>query len=137
MKGVAFYFFVTGVIAVTIGMIWGIQMSATNSFTMAPAHAHLNLVGWVTFGLFGVYYHLVPAAAEARLAMIHYLVALAGLVLMIVGLVVYFAEGPEIIVVIGSFLTAGSMLIFLYTVARHGMARDALSAVRQGWSSRL
>lgn len=128
MKGVAFYFFATGVVAVTLGMAWGIQMSASGDHAMSGAHAHLNLIGWVTFGLFGVYYHLVPAAAEARLALIHYLVALAGLVLMIGGLVVLFSGGADTIVVIGSFLTAASMLIFLFTVFRHGLTGQRVSA---------
>ncbi len=128
MKGVAFYFFFTGVIAVTLGMVWGIQMSAAQDFTMGPAHAHLNLVGWVTFGLFGVYYHLVPAAAEARLAWVHYGVALAGLVAMTGGLYVYFRGGTDAFVVVGSILSAMSMLIFLVTVWRHARLRAPLAS---------
>lgn len=124
MNRVAFYFFMSGVLAVTIGMIWGIQMSMTGDFDLAPAHAHLNLVGWVTFGLFGVYYFLVPEAAAARLAMVHFLVALAGLVLMIGGLAWYLSGGPDGMVAIGSMLTAASMLIFLFTVFRHGFSRQ-------------
>lgn len=42
----------------------GIQMSASGDHTLGPAHAHLNLVGWATLGLFGVYDHLVPKTAE-------------------------------------------------------------------------
>ena len=131
MRGVAFYFFFTGVIAVMLGMLWGIQMSAAQDFTMGPAHAHLNLVGWVTFGLFGVYYHLVPAAAEARLALIHYGVALAGLVAMTVGLQVYLRGGTDLVVVSGSMLSALSMLIFLVTVWRYARARAPVSAPAQ------
>ena len=125
MKGVAFNFFFTGVIAVVVGMLWGIQMSIAEDFAMAPAHAHLNLVGWVTFGLFGVYYFLMPAAAQTRLAMVHFWVALAGLLLMISGLFIYFRGGPDAFVSIGSTLTAASMLIFAYTVFTHGFGRSA------------
>ena len=109
MKGVAFYFFFTGVVAVMLGMLWGIQMSAAQDYTMSPVHAHLNLVGWVTFGLFGIYYHLVPSAAQTRLAWAHYGVALAGLVAITVGLTLYLAGGSDAIVVAGSVLTVASM----------------------------
>ena len=55
MKGVAFWFFASGVVYVCLGMIFGSQMAASDDFTFAPAHAHLNLVGWVTMALFGIY----------------------------------------------------------------------------------
>jgi len=60
MKGVANWFFTTAALCVLIGMAWGIQMAATGDHSLSPAHAHLNLVGWVTMGLFGLYYHNVP-----------------------------------------------------------------------------
>jgi hypothetical protein len=31
-------------------------------------HAHLNLLGWVTLALFGLYYRAFPAAADTTLA---------------------------------------------------------------------
>ncbi|MEC7764639.1 MAG: hypothetical protein VX874_22235 [Pseudomonadota bacterium] len=117
MKGIAFAFFVTAVICVTLGMIWGIQMSASGDHGMAGAHAHLNLVGWASLGLFGLYYHGVPGAAEKGLARIHYVVALAGVVLMIPGIALAISEKGEILAIVGSFLTLASMLIFLFTVA--------------------
>ena len=58
MKGVAFWFFASDVVYVCyvcLGMIFGSQMAASDDFTFAPAHAHLNLVGWVTMALFGIY----------------------------------------------------------------------------------
>lgn len=116
MKGVAFAFFTTAVVLVTIGMVWGIQMSATAEYTLAPAHAHLNLIGWATMGLFGLYYHVVPAAADKLLARIHYAVATAGVVIIVPGIVQALTEKGEALAKTGSVLTLLSMLIFLYTV---------------------
>ena len=116
MKGIALYFFVTATVAVTLGMIWGIQMSASQDHTLSGAHAHLNLVGWATMALFGIYYHLTPAAAEAMLAKIHYAVALAGLVIMIPGIVQAIRQTGETLAKVGSILTLASMAIFLFTV---------------------
>ena len=67
MKSISFWFFILGVASVLIGMVWGIQMSATHDHLLSPAHAHLNLLGWVSFSIFAFYYHLVPDAAEGTL----------------------------------------------------------------------
>jgi cbb3-type cytochrome oxidase subunit 1 len=120
MKGIAFRFLLTGVIAVTIGMAWGLQMAISHDHTMAPAHAHLNLVGFVLFSLFGLYYHLTPQAAVGPAA-IHYWVALAGLVIMVPGIAFAQTGGVEAGAAIGSILTFASMLIFLVTVFRNGL----------------
>ena len=56
------------VVVLLIGMLAGIAMGVKQDFALAPAHAHLNLVGGVLLFLFGLYYRLVPAAAENRLA---------------------------------------------------------------------
>ncbi len=116
MKGIAFLFFLVAALCVTIGMAWGIHMSATANHDMAPAHAHLNLIGWVTMGLFGLYYHVVPAAAEKMLAKIHFVVALAGVVIIVPGIVMALTQQGEALAKIGSILTMVSMLIFVFTV---------------------
>ncbi|GGD22709.1 hypothetical protein [Sinisalibacter lacisalsi] len=122
MKGISFAFFITGVLAVTAGMAWGIQMSASGDHALAGAHAHLNLVGWASMALFGLYYHAVPAAAETTLAKVHFIVALSGVVLMVPGIVMAVTERGETLAVVGSLLTFASILIFLFTVARYRTA---------------
>ena len=116
MQGTAFRFFATAVVFVVIGMAWGIHMSATGNHLYAPAHAHVNLLGWVTMGLFGIYYHLVPAAAASRLATIHYAVATLGVVLIAPGIVMAIDGTGEALAKAGSVLSILSMLIFLWTV---------------------
>tara|TARA_R110002020_G_scaffold243498_2_gene457034 strand:- start:6863 stop:7240 length:378 start_codon:yes stop_codon:yes gene_type:complete len=121
MRGIGFYFFLAAVLCVTLGMIWGIHMAISGDHLMAGAHAHLNLVGWVTMGLFGVYYTLTPAAAASSLAKIHLAVALAGVVVMVPGIAIALKDGGEAAAAAGSMLTAASMLIFLYTVFKNGL----------------
>lgn len=121
MKGTAFYFFMAAAICVSIGMVWGIQMSISGDHNLSPAHAHLNLVGWVTLGLFGLYYSVTPQAANSGLARVHLAVAIIGVVLMVPGIVMAIRETGEVVVAIGSLFTVASMLIFLYTVFRYGL----------------
>jgi len=119
MRGISFWFFFTATVYVTVGMAWGIHMSASGDHTLSPAHAHLNLIGWVTMALFGVYYHLVPKAGEHVLAKVHFAVATAGVLLIVPGIVMAIQETGEAFAKIGSVLTLLSMLIFVFTVIRN------------------
>jgi len=56
------------VVILLTGMLAGIVMGIQQDFTLAPAHAHFNLVGGVLLFLFGLYYRLVPAAGTTTLA---------------------------------------------------------------------
>lgn len=129
MRGISFWFFFTATLYVTAGMIWGIVMAASGDHSLYPAHAHLNLVGWVTMALFGVYYHLVPRAAEHWLAKVHFIVATAGVVIMVPGIVMALQNDEETFAKIGSILTLLSMLIFVATVLRT-RAASATAAAR-------
>lgn len=116
MNGIAFVFVVAGVVCALIGMAWGIHMSASGNHLMAPAHAHLNLLGWVSLSLFGIYYHLVPAAASGLLAKVHCAVALAGVAIIVPGIYMAISESGETLAKLGSILSILSMLIFLIVV---------------------
>ena len=87
MRGLPYYFMTLAVVSILIGMGWGIQMSVTMDHSMHPAHAHLNLIGWVGFAIFAFYYHLVPAAAGTVIAKVHFALAVVGLVLIVPGIV--------------------------------------------------
>ena len=53
MKSIASMFFAIGAVFALVGMIWGIQMSASQDHTLSPAHGHLNLLGFAAMSLFG------------------------------------------------------------------------------------
>jgi hypothetical protein len=123
MRNIAFYFFAAAVLCVTCGMFWGIHMAISGDHTMAPAHAHLNLVGWTTMGLFGLYYTVTPAAAETTLAKVHLGFAVLGVLCIVPGIALAVWGSGEALAAIGSILTVISMLIFLVTVFRNGIGR--------------
>lgn len=125
MKGIAFAFFATGVVAVSLGMAWGIQMGIIEDHSMSGGHAHLNLVGFVTMALFGLYYHATPQAAASVMAKVHYGVAVAGIAVMVPGIALSISGAAPALAIAGSLLTFASMLIFLVTVLRHGLGAKA------------
>lgn len=120
MKPLAFAFLLVGTISVVIGMGWGIQMSATADHTLSPAHAHLNLLGWVTMALFAFFYQLVPGADQGLLPKLHFGSAVLGLVIIIPGIVMAVKQTGETMAKIGSVLTLLSMILFLVVVLTKG-----------------
>jgi hypothetical protein len=80
-----------GVIFLVLGMIWGIEMGIRQEFSMAPAHAHFNLVGGVLLFVFGLYYRMVPAARDSVLAKWQSWLHIAGAVLFPVGVAIVVA----------------------------------------------
>ena len=128
MRNIAFVFFMAAVTCVFLGMVWGIQMSISHDHSLASAHAHLNLVGWATLALFGIYYRLTPMASNSMLARAHAAIAILGVVVMVPGIAVVIQGGTPAIAAAGSLLTITSMGIFLVTVIRHGFGARALDA---------
>lgn len=125
MQRVGTWFFTVAALCATVGMAWGIQMAATQDHLLSPAHAHLNLVGWVTMGLFGLYYRYTPTAA-GRLAWVHFILAFAGVLLMVPGIALAILGQTEALAIAGTFLTIASMVIFVVTVLRHGLGPRTL-----------
>ncbi len=112
-------FFVSAVIFVLIGMIWGVHMSMTTVHTLAPAHGHLNLIGFVAMAVFGTYYALVPRAASGRLAIAHFALAVLTVVVLVPGIVFAINGDGEAMAKIGSVLAILTMVLFLVTILRH------------------
>jgi cbb3-type cytochrome oxidase subunit 1 len=108
-------FFVLASVYGIIGMLLGMVMGAKESFTLAPVHAHLNLLGFVALMLFGLVYRSVPAMAASKLAKIHFYVANGGVILLVPSLAVLLMGNKDIVPVllIGEILTLASLIIFL------------------------
>jgi hypothetical protein len=108
------------VVVLLIGMLAGIAMGITQNFVLAPAHAHLNLVGGVLLFLFGLYYRLVPAAGTTTLAKVQGSLHIAGGILFPVGVAAVLLKGPsvEAAPIAGSLIVVAAMLLFAVIVFR-------------------
>lgn len=77
-----------------VGMIAGIAMGIQQNFVLAPAHAHLNLVGGVLLFLFGLYYRMDdPAAGRTTLARIQGWLHIFGGILLPAGIALVIVGG--------------------------------------------
>jgi len=122
MKGLPFLFFAVAAICGLIGMAWGIQMSATGNHGMSPAHAHLNLLGWVSLAIYGTFYHLVPKAADGILSKIHAGLAILGVVMIVPGIAMAINQSGETLAKLGSVVTILSMVMFIVVLFAKGRA---------------
>jgi len=68
MPKVSLAFFSVATIYLLIGMCWGIQMAIADNHLLAPAHAHLNLIGFVVQSVMGAFYALSGPKPSYRLA---------------------------------------------------------------------
>src|SRR3954447_11952482 len=114
MSELPFRFLLVAVTAAIIGMGGGMFMAIEQDFTLAPAHAHLNLLGWVSMALYGLFYRAVPEASAGWLPQAHFWVATAGLVVMVpaLGWLLLGHSGIEPVIGVGSLLTVAAMGMF-------------------------
>lgn len=120
MTGISYVLMIFAAITAVIGMAWGIQMSATGDHSLSPAHAHLNLLGWVSLSVFAFFYQLVPKAAQGILARVQAGIAIVGVVLIVPGIVMALTGAGETLAKIGSVFTIASMVLFIVIVATKG-----------------
>jgi hypothetical protein len=110
--------FQSAVVFVIAGMIWGIIMGISQDFSAAPAHAHLNLLGWVSLFLFGIYYRLHPSFEGAKTALVQVWVWIIGTIVFTIGieLVGTGKASGEPVVGVGAFVVLIDVLLFGWLV---------------------
>lgn len=110
------------VVLLSGGMVLGLVMAATHDFRLAPAHAHLNLVGAVLPFLAGLYYQAVPQAAKGRFAQVHVWLVVGAAVMFPIGIGAVLLGGPvyEPLAIAGGLLTLLGTVLFAIIVFRNG-----------------
>ena len=113
MPAISHLFFRAGILFLLVGIGLGLAMSMSQNHDVIGAHAHINLLGWVTSAIFGGYYALNPAKAEGLLPKLHFWIYTAGVALMSVSLYLLLKGNVAMTapVAIGSLLVAVGVLI--------------------------
>jgi len=114
MSGLAARFFASAAVYAVIGMALGLVMGMTKDHSQMPTHAHLLVIGWVSFAIFGFFYHLFPRAAASRLAAAHFWLAQASFLVLIAGLFFLFSgyTGADPVAAAASAGYLVSMILF-------------------------
>jgi hypothetical protein len=112
------------VVVLLVGMLAGIAMGIEQNFQLAPAHAHLNLIGGVLLFLFGLYYRLIPSAGKSALARVQGWLHMAGAIVFPLGVALVLLKGPayEVAPIAGSLLVVAAMTLFALVVFKTSRA---------------
>ncbi|GGW27998.1 hypothetical protein GCM10011452_15780 [Gemmobacter lanyuensis] len=117
-------FLLIGSLYLLVGIGLGSHMGASGDHTLAPVHAHINLLGFVLMTLFGLAYRVMPAMGGGMLPKAHFwlhqagsLVLLIGLFLMMGGMVAAESIGP--VFPLAELSILAGVVCFLVNLWRH------------------
>lgn len=102
------------------GIGLGMAMGIADDHTLAPVHAHANLIGWVSLFLFGVYYRLHPQVMGMLAKLQIALVAIGGL-MAFGNLAIMLTTGDKTFIavtIIGSVMVFLGFALFCFLVFR-------------------
>ena len=121
------WFLRLAVLYLIAGVGLGLYMAASKDHSMFPVHAHLNLLGWVTLALFGLFYRFVPAAANTTLARLHFWIYAPAQFVQMVLLTMVMAGTAAVEPALGavSMLVGAAIVLFAIVVWRHTGAATA------------
>ena len=113
----AFHLRAAAVYAV-IGMAGGIYMGINQDFSLMPAHAHLNVLGWLSITVYGLVIARFPHVAQSRLTLIQGFIAHLGVIIFVPGIAIAILtdHGVEQLVMIGSMLVLLGGVLFVPVV---------------------
>ena len=114
---------------VLAGMVWGLQMAITDDHSAFPAHAHLNLLGFVALFLFGIFYRLNPTVESNRLAIPQVWIWIASTVVMAIGVGLVHTGHPagDPVAAVGSFGIFADAILFTWLVFQVRPSEDHAS----------
>ena len=110
-----------------VGILIGVSMAfwPMEQIVYRPAHAHANLLGFVSMMIFGVAYHVIPrftgsALWSRRAATVHLWLANAGLAGLVGGWIlrVWASLPGEVLVRAGGSLSAVGAFLFIVNIWR-------------------
>lgn len=83
---IARLYLLIGSLYLLVGVFLGMYMGGAQDFTLAPVHAHINLLGFTLMTVFGLAYRVMPNLAANGLALAHFWLHQAGALVLLVGL---------------------------------------------------
>lgn len=129
MPKIALMFMTAAAACLVAGVTMGIVMGITHDFSLAPVHAHLNLLGWVSLAVMGLAYRAWPAlAARKNLALAQFALSAPSAVLMPAGIWLAFSGGGIGPAVVASVAWLLGALLFLARLAALLLARERAPA---------
>jgi len=117
-------FILAGIAYGIIGMLMGLVMGASGKFDMAPVHAHIILLGWVSMALFGLIYRNIPSMAGEKLAVWQFWISNLGLIIMMITLAMVINKNMAMapVLAVSEIVVVFGMLIFAWLMWKYRTA---------------
>jgi cbb3-type cytochrome oxidase subunit 1 len=128
VKNVDLKFLLLAALMLMTGVGHGIRMGIVHDFSLAPVHAHINLVGWASMALFGIVYRLYPQMAASRLAGLHFILAAPAAVMFPIGIALSILAERPLVAIVASLLWFAGVLLFLVNLVRQALRTAPASA---------
>lgn len=125
MKRIDVIYVTIGVLYLVAGMVLGIVMGTRQDFQLAPVHAHINLVGFVSHCAFGLVHRAWPALRTSAIATAQFWLFVLGTPLFVAGIAMSILGGTILLAVIGSILVLLGAVLFVLMMLRTGLAPEA------------
>jgi hypothetical protein len=115
------WYFRIGMLWIAVGILMGIGMAASHDHSLFPAHAHINLLGFVVMSIFAFFYKLWPAAAATKLARVQFWTYVPAHLVQMVCLVIRLRgnEAIEPVLAISSIAVGIAVLMFIVNAWKH------------------
>ena len=114
MSNIARGFFITAIGYGILGMLLGLHMAITQNHEQRPTHAHILVIGWVSFFLFGLFYLHFGKVVSRMLARVHFWMAEVAIAGLVVGLWLIYSGKPQFepIAAVSAITYALSFVVF-------------------------
>ena len=118
MNEIAKRFFISSIVYGLLGMLLGLSMAISSDHGQMPTHAHIMVIGWVSFSLFGFYYLQFGKAMRRTLSLVHFWMAQASMASLAIGLWLHYSGRPQFepVAAVSAIAYALSFLVFAVAV---------------------
>lgn len=122
MSRIPLLFLATAAACMVAGVSLGIGMGVVHDFSLAPVHAHTNLVGWASLALMGLTFRAWPELAEGPLAVVQFVLSAGAAVVFPVGIYLALTQDAPGVAIAAGFVWLAGALLFLGRLLRLALA---------------
>jgi hypothetical protein len=106
------------------GVGLGLLMGATGDYSLRPVHAHLNVLGWTSLGLYALCWNTWPGLGSAVFRRLHLCFSGISAVLLPAGLYLHHSGGGVVLLGIASIGWGAGAALFLVLSVRLCLRSD-------------
>lgn len=116
-----------GALSALVGMSLGVWMGANQDFVLRPVHAHINLLGFASMMLFGLFYRAFPAAGRGWMPMAHFVLSVIGFLILMPSLTLMLLGKPLFVpgMIASEIMLVASIALFVVIVFKATMTKEA------------